>query len=83
MPAKILGGAAEVYYKPTTGQLIMRKVGLDTSSEAWKSKTVPRINIFVEKMTGKSIATACKGKKFKAFNACLRREGRKAWSGAK
>ena len=82
MPGKILGGAAEVYYKPTTGQLVIRRIGLNTSSEKWKTRTVPRILIFTEKMTGKKIASQCKGKEWKSFKGCLRLAGKKAWGSA-
>lgn len=79
MPAKILDGAAEVYWKPKAQMLVLRKVGLDTSSEAWKKNTVPRINEFVDRMEGHSFPTRCKGKDWDPFTACLRREGRKEW----
>jgi hypothetical protein len=80
MPAKIMGGLAELYVKPTTGQVIVRKIGIDTSSESWRAHTVPRITTFAEKMKGNNIAGGCKGKKFHAFKACLRMAGREHWN---
>jgi len=79
MPARILGGAAEVYFKPTTGQLVIRKIGLNTTSDAWRTKTVPRTVIFAEKMKGKAISSGCKGKKWAPFKSCLRMAGKAAW----
>ena len=78
MPAKILGGLAELYYKPQTGQLILRKVGI-TKTDKWISNVKPRTETFARKMEGHSFPSVCKGKKWKEFIACLRREGKKYW----
>jgi len=82
MPAKIMGGAAELYLKPSTGQLIIRKIGLDTSSKLWQDKVKPKTLTFAEKMKGHSFPSACKckvgtpkGACWRAFKGCLRREG--------
>lgn len=79
MPAKILGGAAEVYFKPQTGQLVIRKIGVKRESQ----KVIDQNTKFSDKMTGKKGAASapakCKGKKYKEFKACLRREGKANW----
>lgn len=80
MPAKVLNGMAELYFKPSLGKFVVRKPGI-TRTERWKQNVAPRTQVFAEKMTGKAIASACKGKKWDEFVACLRREGRKAWHG--
>lgn len=82
MPAKLSLPGTEVYFKPNTGQVIIRKTGVDRKSERVKDQNVR----FASAMRGKKIATACKqpegtpvGKKYKAFKACLMIEGRKAF----
>jgi hypothetical protein len=55
--------------------VVWRKSGVNRKSE----KVLARNMTFIEKMKGKKIATACKGKKRSAFFACLRYEGKKAW----
>jgi len=74
MPGRILNGMAEVYFKPSTGQLIIRKVGSHQTSE--KLKEVQRK--FARKAAGNKIAKTCKGKKWSEFKSCLRVEGQKA-----
>jgi len=88
MPARVLGGAAEVYLKPSTGQLILRKIGLDTSTEAWQSRVKPRTITFAEKMRGHSFPTECKckpgtpkGQCWRSFKGCLRTAGAKRFRG--
>ena len=83
MAGKIMNGLAEIYYKPTTGQVVIRRIGLNTDTEAWKSRTVPKIVTFTEKMTGHSFPTECKGKKWKSFKACLRMKGKQRWAGGR
>lgn len=78
-----------MYLKPSTGQLILRKIGLDTSTEAWQSRVKPRTIIFAEKMKGQSFPTSCKCKPgtpkgvcWRSFKGCLRTEGSKRFRGA-
>lgn len=68
----------KIYHKPSLGgQIIMRKPTSRQTSERVKHQQM----VFAEKMKGKKIATACKGKKARSFYACLRTEGTKAYSG--
>lgn len=85
MPAKLSLPGTEVYFKPHTGQVIIRKIGVDRKSEAVKTQNIR----FATAMKGKKIATACKqpenmppGKKYRAFKACLFTEGKKAFGRA-
>lgn len=85
MPAKLSLPGTEVYFKPHTGQVIIRKMGVDRRS----TKVIDQNVRFATTMRGKKIATACKqpaamepGRKYKAFKACLRIEGKKAFGKA-
>jgi hypothetical protein len=82
MPAKTSMPGVEVYHKPNTGQVIMRRIGVDRKSERVKEQNVR----FAQIMSGKKIATACKqpadkpvGQKYKAFKACLMIKGKEAF----
>jgi len=85
MPAKILNGLAEVYYKPTTGQVVFRKIGV-RKTDKWQEKVLPKVVNFEKVFTGlkgdNSLAKRCAGKKWSQFKACLRREGMKTWDEA-
>lgn len=86
MPAHIRGiPGVEIYNKPSTDQWIMRETGVTRKSEA----VIAQNERFATTMKGKKIATACKqpadkpvGQKYKAFKACLRHEGKKAFGKA-
>jgi len=41
-----------------------------------------QMGVFADKMTGKKIASECRGRKFKAFRGCLRSRGRAAYRGS-
>lgn len=74
----MLADLYSVYHKPSLGgQLILRKPR--------SIQTSPRVAAqqmsFAEKMKGQKIATACRGKKARAFYGCLRTEGYKAYHG--
>ncbi len=82
MPAKTSIPGLEVYFKPNTGQVVLRKEGVDRKSERVKEQNVR----FATTMTGKNIPGACKqpadmppGKKYKAFKACLFVKGKQAF----
>lgn len=82
MPGKILGGMAEVYVKPHTGQVIIRKIGVDRTPEG-QAKVTARNVIFADKAKGNKISASCKrpdlpvGARYKAHKACMRIEGHK------
>jgi len=77
MPVNAFGGMVSIYFKPSMGRPIMRKPGSNQTSTAVKAAQMR----FAEKMKGRKIASACKGKKWKAFVGCLRTEGYKAMHG--
>jgi len=76
MPAKVLGGMLEMYWKPSTQQLIFRS---PTSRQVSKAVKDQQAN-FGRRMAGENIAGACRGKKGRSFWACLRREGKDAYA---
>jgi len=86
MPAKTSIPGVEVYLKPSTGQLILRKEGIE-KTEKWLENVKPNVEKFAERMEGNDIASIChekvkdlpKGERWRAFKACLRREGKKAY----
>ena len=68
----------KIYHKPSMGgQLIFRTPRSHQKSPRVKAQ---QIN-FANKMKGKKIATACKGRKARSFYGCLRTEGAKAYAG--
>jgi len=82
MPAKTSIPGLEVYFKPNTGQVILRKEGVDRKSEKVKEQNIR----FAAVMTGKNLPGACKqpttmavGKRYKAFKACLFVKGKQAF----
>ena len=89
MPARTTIPGVEVYFKPSTGQLVLRKMGIE-KSDRWMKNVKPNVERFAERMEGNRIASIChekvkdlpKGERWKAFKACLRREGKKAYGSA-
>ena len=87
MPAKTAIPGVEVYFKPSTGQLVLRKDGIE-KTERWEQNVQPNIDKFAKRMEGNNIASIChekvkdlpKGERWRAFKACLRREGKKAFA---
>lgn len=82
MVAKSTIPGVDVYFKPNTAQVVMRRHGVERVSERVKAQNM----VFARAMTGKKIATACKqpagmppGKKYKAFKACLFVKGKEAF----
>ena len=73
-----LADMIKLYVNPSLGgQIVMRKPGSNQTSARVKAQQVN----FADKMRGKKIATACKGRKGRAFYGCLRTEGTRAYSG--
>jgi len=65
-----------VYHKPTMGgQLILRKPRTNQRS----TKVAAAKGEFSAHLSGKKIATACKGKKGRSFYGCLRTQGQAAY----
>lgn len=74
----MLGDLFTIYHKPSLGgQLILRKPRSHQTSERVRAQQMN----FAGKMKGQKIATACKGRKARAFYGCLRTEGTKAYHG--
>ncbi len=74
-----LSQMVKVYVKPSMGgQIIMRSPrSVQTSARV----AAQQIN-FAKKMTGKKIASACKGKKGRSFYGCLKTKGHEAYHGS-
>lgn len=72
----------EIYNKPSTGQWVMRKTGVQRSDEG-EAKVLAKNIAFASKTTGNTVAKNCAkpnmpvGRRYKAFKACLRMEGYK------
>lgn len=67
------------YVKPSLSKIILRKPRTIQTSARVKAQQIT----FANKMKGNKIATACKGKKARAFYGCLRTEGHRAYTGGK
>lgn len=78
--AMSLADMYKIYVKPTMGgQLVLRKPTTRHTSPRVKAQQMN----FANKMRGKKIATACRGKKGRSFYGCLRTEGHNAYSGSR
>ena len=84
MPGKIADGMAEIFIKKHTGQVIIRKTGVDRTTEG-QAKVTARNVIFTEKMKGNTISSGCKkpdlpvGQRYRAHKACMRMAGKAHW----
>jgi len=73
-----LADMVKLYVKPSLGgQIIMRTPRTRQTSPRVRAQQM----VFRDKMKGKHIATACRGKKARAFYGCLRTEGTAAYRG--
>lgn len=79
MPAKSSIPGVEVYFKPNTAQVVLRKEGVERVSEKVLAQNIR----FADKTKGNTLAKNCAkpnlpvGKRYKAFKACLFVEGKK------
>lgn len=86
MPGKIADGMASIFIKKHTGQLIIRKVGVDRSPEGQKKVTARNV-AFAAKTSGNTVSKNCAkpnlpvGQRYRAHKACLRIEGHKLFHG--
>ena len=76
--AMYLTDMVKVYIKPTLGgQLVLRRPTSRQTSPRVKNQQMN----FANKMRGKKIATACRGRMGRSFYGCLRTEGHNAYHG--
>jgi hypothetical protein len=86
MPGKIVQGQASIFIKKHTGQLIIRKAGVDRTPEG-QAKVTARNVAFSAKTKGNKVSSGCArpnlpvGQRYKAHKACLRIEGHKLFHG--
>lgn len=72
----LISDLKKIYVKPSLGgQLIMRRPRSIQTSKAVKAQQ----REFAKRMKGNKIAEKCEGKKGRAFYACLKTEGYKAY----
>ena len=77
MAAPSFSSLYKISVRRADGGIIFRPKSHNIVSAAVKRQN----GVFSDKMTGKKIATECKGKKFKAFRGCLRSKGQAAYRG--
>jgi len=78
MAAPSFASLYKISVRRADGGIIFRPRSHDvTRPSAERMRT--QMGIFAAKMTGKKIASECKGRKFKAFRGCLRSRGKAAY----
>ncbi len=78
MAAPSFASLYKISVRRADGGIIFRPRSHDvTRPSAERMRT--QMGIFAGKMTGKKIASECKGRKFKAFRGCLRSRGKAAY----